>query len=252
MNPFASYEPMSETVGLTSQGMFYPMVDGKRITEVKVMDLVTQDENILLSPTLLESGEMITELLKRKVVSPYPVEKFTTGDRLSLLVYLRATMEQMYKLNLTDPETNLPFEYDVDLMALETKELKHLPSQEGLFEFKLPKANRVVTFRLLTGEDEKLIRQKEKREQQLKNTKDSYYKIFRFEQQIVSIEGIDDVFEKSKFLRNMNIMDSRKLYVFMDECMPSINFEVEVTAPSGARFQTTLAFNIVEFFFPDL
>ena len=250
-NPFQGYEPQSETFHLPSKGMFYPEIDGKRITSVQVYDLVTQDENILLSQSLIESGEMIDTLLRKKVVSPYPVDKFTTGDRLSLLIYIRATMEQMYKIRLTDPSTGVPFDYEVDLLSLNLKELTHLPNQNGHFEFKLPKDGRIVTFKLLTGEDEKIIRQRERKEQQLKNSSESFYKILRLEQQIVSIEGITDVFEKAKYIRNMKIMDSRKLTAFMDECMPTIDFNIEVAAPSGNRFSSDLPFTS-EFFYPNI
>ena len=250
-NPFQGYEPQSETFHLPSKGMFYPEFDGQRLTSVKVYDLVTQDENILLSQPLIESGEMVDVLLRKKVVSPYPVDKFTTGDRLSLLIYIRATMEQFYKIRITDPETGSPFDYDVDLMSLNLKEIKHLPNQNGHFEFKLPKDGRIVTFRLLTGEDEKIIRQKEKKEQQMKSSSESFYKIFRLEQQIISIEGITDMFEKAKYIRNMKIMDSRKLTAFMDECMPTIDFNIEVSAPSGNRFSANIPFT-AEFFYPNI
>lgn len=250
-NPFQGYEPQSETFHLPSKGMFYPEVEGQRMTSVKVYDLVTQDENILLSQPLIESGEMIDVLLKKKVISSYPVDKFTTGDRLSLLIYIRATMEQFYKIRIIDPETGTPFDHDVDLMGLNLKEMKHLPNQNGHFEFKLPKDGRIVTFRLLTGEDEKVIRQKEKKEQKMKSNSESYYKIFRLEQQIISIEGITDVFEKAKYIRNMKIMDSRKLTAFMDECMPTIDFNIEVSAPSGGRFSTNIPFT-AEFFYPNI
>jgi hypothetical protein len=250
-NPFQGYEPQSETFHLPSKGMFYPEFDGQRLSSVKVYDLVTQDENILLSQPLIESGEMIDVLLRKKVVSPYPVDKFTTGDRLSLLIYIRATMEQMYKVRLIDPENGVPFDYEIDLLSLNVKEMTHLPNQNGHFEFKLPKDGRIVTFKLLTGEDEKIIRQKEKKEQQLKNSTESFYKVFRLEQQIVSIEGITDVFEKAKYIRNMKIMDSRKLTTFMDECMPTIDFNIEVSAPSGNRFSVSIPFTS-EFFYPNI
>ena len=252
VNPFAAYEPMSEMFALPSKGRFYPEIDGKRLTHVKVYDLVTQDENILLSPTLLESGEMVGELLKRKVETPYPIEKFTTGDRLALLVYIRATMEQLYKVRFTDPETTIPFDYEIDLMSLQTKETSVLPNQEGLFDFILPKDQRTVTFKILTGEDEVIIKQKDKKEQKIKNTTDSFQKIFRLEQQIVSIEGINDIHEKMRYIRNMKIMDSRKLISYMDECMPTIDFNIEVSTPSGGRFHTGIPFNVMEFLFPDL
>jgi len=249
VNPFAAYEPMSEMFALPSKGRFYPEIDGKRLTHVKVYDLVTQDENILLSPTLLESGEMVNELLRRKVVSPYPVDNFVSGDRLALLIYIRATMEQMYKLELIDPATQLSFSHEIDLMSLETKDSTELPGQDGLFEFTLPKAEKNVKFRLLTHLDEKNISDKDEKEQKLRNTKDSFYKIFRLEQQIVSIEGIDDVHEKMRFIRNMKITDSRKLIEYIDKCMPTVDLNVEVSTPSGGSFPLTIPFT-KEFFYP--
>jgi hypothetical protein len=248
-----SYEPLSETFHLPSKGIFYPPINenGDRLTSVQVYDLVTEDENILLNPTLLESGDMIDVLLKKKVKSPYPIEKFTAGDRLSIFIYLRTTMERMYKINVVDPKTNISFEHDVDLMTLKVKETSVLPGQDGLFEFKLPKSERIVKFRLLTGEDEAIIRNKNKKAQELKNNNESFNRIIRLEQQIISVEGITDVFEKRNFIRNMKIPDSRKLIKFMDDCMPILDLNIEVPAPSGGSFHTLMPFT-TEFFYPDL
>lgn len=250
---YNTYEPQSELFHLPSKGIFYPPINenGDRLTSVKVYDLVTEDENILLNPALFESGEMIDVLLKKKVNTPYPIEKFTTGDRLAIFIYLRTTMERMYKINVTDPKTNIPFEYDVDLMALEVKEPKILPGQDGLFEYKLPKSERIVKFRLLTGEDEAIIRNKNKKEQELRKSSEPFNRIFKLEQQIISIEGITDPFEKRNFIRNMKIQDSRKLIKFMDDCMPILNFNIEVPAPSGGTFRADIPIT-AEFFFPDL
>lgn len=248
-----SYEPLSETFHLPSKGIFYPPINenGDRLTSVQVYDLVTEDENILLNPALLESGEMIDVLLKKKVKTPYPIEKFTVGDRMSIFIYLRTTIERMYKISVVDPQTNIPFVHEVDLMALKIKESPILPGQDGLFEYKLPKSERIVKFRLLTGEDEMMIRNKNKKEQELKKSNDSFNRILRLEQQIVSIEGITDIFEKRNFIKNMRIQDSRKLIKFMDECVPVLDLNIEVPAPSGGSFHTNMPFT-TEFFFPDL
>jgi hypothetical protein len=250
---YNTYEPQSEDFHLPSEGIHYPSINenGDRLTTVKVYDLVTEDENILLNPALFESGEMVDVLLKKKVKTPYPIEKFTTGDRLAIFVYLRTTMERMYKIRVTDPATNIPFEHEVDLLALEVKKSKVLPGQDGLYEFKLPKAERIVKFKLLTGEDENSIRNKNKKEQELKKTNETFSRLLKLEQQIVSIEGIKDVFEKRNFIRNMKIVDSRKLISFMDDCMPTLDFNVEVPAPSGGTFRTDIPIT-TEFFFPDL
>jgi hypothetical protein len=49
----------------------------------------------------------------------------------------------------------------------------------------------------------------------------------------------------------MQIGDSRKLVKFMDECMPILNFNIEVSAPSGGTFRADIPIT-AEFFFPDL
>jgi hypothetical protein len=253
-NPYEQFEVNSELVTLSSRGYYYPEIEGKPLTEVEVFDLVTQDENILLSPKLIESGELINVLLKKKVKTPYPIEKFTIGDRLQLLIYIRSTMDNMYNVELIDPQTKKPFPYSINLHELNEKELKDYPDKNTkLFEYKLPKSGRLVKFRLMTGEDEKIIQMREQREQQLRNTDESFYNIFKMEQVIVSIEGIDekDSIAKSKFIRGMNMKDGRLLNAYMDEVMPSIDLNVEVTTPSGERFQTKLPFT-KEFFYPTL
>lgn len=244
------FETPSEMFKLPSKGLFYPEIDGKKIDEVRIYDLVTADENILMSTTLRQNGEFINELLRKKVVSPYPVEKFTIGDRLAIIIYLRATMEQIYNLKLIDPNTGVNFEYPLDLMSLNTKEIKHLPDQNGHFEYLLPKAQRLVKFKLLTGEAEKIIMQKKEKEEVMTG-KESSTNLYRLEQQIISIEGIDDPFEKQRFIKNLNIMDGRRLIAFMEECMPSLDLNYEVTAPSGATFQTEIYLSS-RFFNPEL
>ena len=81
--------------------------------------------------------------------------------------------------------------------------------------------------------------------------KNFFNRILKLEQQIVSIEGVTDVFEKRNFIRNMKIQDSRKLVKFMDDCMPILNFNIEVPAPSGGTFRADIPIT-AEFFFPDL
>ena len=59
IDPNISYD----VVELPSRGIMYP----NRTKSVKVAYLTAADENILSSPNLIASGEVINELLKRKV-----------------------------------------------------------------------------------------------------------------------------------------------------------------------------------------
>ena len=61
IDPNISYD----VVELPSRGIMYP----NRTKSVKVAYLTAADENILSSPNLIQSGEVINELLKRKVLT---------------------------------------------------------------------------------------------------------------------------------------------------------------------------------------
>lgn len=248
-NPYAEFEPAFDIMPLPSKGMFYPKVNGELVKEVKVYYLTAEDESILLSPNLIQSGQMLNVLLRKKVKADYPIDKMIVGDRLAILIYLRATMEQMYQVELIDPNTGTKFDHQIDLGSLEVMDMKHLPNQDGLFDFILPRCKKRVTFRLMTGEDETIISAREKQEQKLRKSNENLSRLFRFEQLIVSVEGITDVLAKSHFIKNMPLLDSRKLSKFMDEATPTINLEIEVPAPSGDNFRTFLPIT-TEFLYP--
>jgi len=248
-NPYAEFEPAFDIVPLPSKGMFYPLVDGKPVDEVKVYYLTAEDEGIMTSPNIIQSGNMIDLLLKKKVVSAIPVEKLTSGDRTAILLYLRVTMERIYKITAIDPDTNLPFPTEVDLTTLQHTDVTDLPNDKGLFDFMLPISKRRVTFRLMTGEDEQVLRSLQKQEESIRKSDESNYSILKLEQSIVSIEGIPDRLTMSHFIKNMPLMDSRKLLKYMKDVMPTISLETEVIAPSGKRFRNSFSFT-AEFFYP--
>ena len=251
-NPYAQYEPEFDILPLPSKGLFYPEVDGKKITDVKVYHLTASDESIMTSPNLIRSGNLLDVLLEKKVKCAIPTNQLLAGDRLAILIYLRATMEQMYKVELIDPATGKPFPYEVDLGSLSVNEITHMPNQDGHFDFILPKSKKRVIFRLMTGLDETIIRQRQKSDQELRGVNsESQYTLYKLEQTIIKIEGIENRLEMSQFLKNMPLMDSRKLLKFMNDVSPTINMEIEVEAPSGSRFREVFPFT-AEFFYPTI
>lgn len=251
LNPFAEFDAAFDILPLPSKGMFYADVDGKKVDTAKVYHLTAEDESIMTSTNLIKSGNLLDVLLQKKVKCAIPVNKLLVGDRLAILIYLRATMEQIYKVELTDPETDKPFIHSVDLATLQMGEINELPTQDGLYDFHLKRAKRRVTFRLMTGEDENIIRMRQKSESELRKSDTSMYTVFKMEQTVVSVEGINDMLTKSHFLKNMPLMDSRELLKYMNSVNPSIDLEFEVKAPSGSRFRQILPFT-AEFFYPTL
>ena len=110
-----------DVIPLPSGGLLYPGQQGN----VKVEYMTAMDENILTSPNLIKSGKVIDVLMERKIKeSPVPMDQLLIGDRNAIMIWLRATgYGEIYPVKLTDPNSGVEFEHEIDLNALKTKEL---------------------------------------------------------------------------------------------------------------------------------
>lgn len=234
-------EPKFDIIDLPSEGMFY----ANKCKQVKVYHLALVDEEIMSAPNLLNSGEMIDKLLERKVTfvdenTPFiHPTKMLIGDRLALLVYLRVTMDHIYNITVDDK----PYEFDLTTLKLKQNVAK--PNEKGEFDFLLPKSNVRVTFRLMTGEDEKEIRMYQLKTQNILPIN----KVIRLERLITSVDGETDRMEISQFVKQMNIRDANRLFKYMDEVTPSFDLNIDVVGANGRPKTQMLEFTS-EFFFP--
>ena len=237
-------EPKFDIIDLPSEGIFY----NNKCSRVKVYHLTLADEEIMMSPNLLNSGEMLDKLLERKVTmvdenSPFiHPSKMLIGDRLALFIFLRVTMDNYYKI-IVD---GMPYEFD--LSTLKVKNIQAKPNEKGEFDFVLPKSKSRLTFRLMTGEDEKEIRL-----YQLKtNNILPINKALRLEKLITSVDGDVDKMNIAIFVKQMNIMDANKLLKYMDEVTPSIDLNIEIISPANGRTVKQMLELTGEFFFPSM
>lgn len=238
------FEPKFDIISLPSEGLFY----SNKCNKVKVYHLTLADEEIMTAPNLLNSGEMIDKLLERKVTfvddnTPFiHPQKMLIGDRLALLIFLRVTMDQVYKIDV-DGEP-----YEFDLTSLKIKETFVKPNDKGDFEFVLPKSKNKVSFRLLNGEDEREIRIQQKR------TGDKIFntKAVRLEKLINSVDGETDRVLINTFVKQMNIIDANNLLKFMGDVMPSFDLNIEVIVPSTGNMKKQYLELNGEFFFPSI
>ena len=237
-----------DIVPLPSDGLFYE----NGVKEAKVYYLTASDEAIMTSPNIIASGRIIDEILKRKVKLEYGMQPndLTVGDKLALLVYLRAQFEPMYRITLND-DNGKPFVCEYDLRTLGMKKSSVKPNEKGYFQYTLPRSKSVVEFRLLNGKDEKII--KEKNEAYIRSTgdKDGRETVFTHERQIVSINGVTDPNEISKLVATMPLKDSRTLMKYVDSVTPTLDTTIKVATPQGGTFSGNLPFT-PEFLFPTI
>jgi len=243
------YRTPYDVLELPSQGILY---ENKK-KSVKVEYLTAMDETILTSPNIASGSKIIDILLKRKVKDlGFDVEDLLSGDRASLMMFLRVTsFGEEYKQMVFDPDVGEYVEATINLTELSQKKLTIKPNELGEFEFKLPKTNRMVTFKLLTGRDEEIIDQRETEFLKRNSEGISNKIIFTLEQQIKSIDGERDKIKISNIIKKLPIIDSRSLRKYIEEITPGINLKTTARTNGGRSLDTFLRFGS-NFFWPEL
>ena len=110
-----------DVVTLPSQGIFYK----NKKTSIKITYLNASDENLLASPALQDSGDLVDTLLSRKILDKdISVNDMPECDKEAILIFLRNTaFGTDYSIKLTDPKTKEEFDHTIDLSILKTKEI---------------------------------------------------------------------------------------------------------------------------------
>ncbi len=240
IDPTISYD----VVELPSRGIYYP--SGTK--SVKVAYLTASDENILSSANLVASGKIISELLRRKVLTKdVDVDDLVLEDQQAILIFLRNTaFGTELKMRLKDPQTNEDFEHTVDLSELTYKEFDLKADGNGEYPYFMEKSKVNITFKFLLKKDEDELAEMEKSWNGL-GTAPVVTK--RLEKLIQTVEGNKDPMNIRNFIEKLPILDSQNFRKYYNKIKPGVDLRHEVNAPSGEKVRFTIDFG-VEFFRP--
>ena len=235
-----------DVVELPSKGLLYK--NGKK--SLRIAYLTAADENILLSPNLIQGDTVIEELLKRKILDKdFDTKELVDEDREAILIFLRNTaFGSDYKMEMMDPKTGVPFEIDVDLSVLKVKDFDLTADSNGEYPYYMKVSKRNVTFKFLTREQENEL-------QKLRQSTDNVDKLVvpintkRLEMMIKSVDGVRDQMTIYQFIQNLPIKDSQEFRKYASEKRPGIDLTIEVNAPSGEKVTGYIDFG-AEFFRP--
>lgn len=236
-----------ELIKLPSKGLFYK----NKISEVEVEYMTSRDEDLLTTPSLIESGKVLELLLKRKVKTKgISIDELLPGDRNAILLFLRiSSYGPDYSVEVTDPRNGVPFKTKVDLQKLEYKEIKEYPDNNGYYFVDIPMRKKRVQFRLISnGEDNKIF----KTAQELKeayNLEYSEYNTLKIKAQIVSIDGNTDRNYINKFVDAMPALDAFTIRKKIQDVSPDVDMSYEFITKDGYKFKAQLSVG-VDFFFP--
>ena len=158
----------TEFVELPSRGVYYATshpLHGEDTIEIKQM--TAKEEDMLTSRTLLKKGvaldRVIQSLIVNKSIDP---NSLLVGDKNALIIAARiSAYGNEYTTKVTCPACGTAQEYTFDLAAVESTAADGDSSyitadnSDGTFTTILPKTNLEITFRLLTGADERRLLQ---------------------------------------------------------------------------------------------
>jgi len=233
-----------DVVKLPSGGKFYK----NKKSSIKVGYLTANDENILMSPNIIQSEGIIKTLLKQKIYEPnFNVSELVDGDVQAILLFLRNTaFGTEYKVVSTDPVTQKTFEAVINLDEVNFIEPELQTNEKGLIGITLPTSGNVVECRILNiGEQDEI----DKLTSQYPEGMIAPIATKKLEKQIVTLNGDDNKQNISVFITQMPISDAKYIRQQLRLAEPRLDLRKEIIAPSGEKVFVNVTFG-AEFFRP--
>lgn len=145
----------TETVELPSKGLLYPEDSPLATGEVEMKYMTAKEEDILTNQNYIQKGVVIDKLLQSLIITEgVNFNELLIGDKNAIMVAARIlSYGKDYSFSYGGVEQV------VDLSTLEAKsiDLELFSKRNNEFEFILPTSGNIVTFKLLTHEDESKI-----------------------------------------------------------------------------------------------
>jgi hypothetical protein len=234
-----------EVVELPSKGLIYPESNPLSSGKVEMKYMTAREEDILTNQNYISKGTVLDELIKSLIVSDVKYEDLIVGDKNALLVAARILgYGKEYKFEWGGEE------YNIDLTTIEDKPINESLFKKGVneFNFTLPSTGTLITFKLLTGSDEKKINAELEGLKKL-NKNSSPELSTRLKYIITSVGGNRETKDIRFFVDNQLLArDSRALREYIKEVQPDVDLTF---FPEGSESKISIPVGL-NFFWPDI
>jgi hypothetical protein len=206
--------------------------------------MTAKEEDILTNQNYISKGTVLDELIKSLIVSDINYDDLCVGDKNGILIASRILgYGKDYTFSWGGEEQN------IDLTTIENKSIDPKLFKKGVNEltFTLPTTNNVITFKLLTGHDEKKIKAEIDGLKKI-NKNSSTELSTRLKYMITSINGNRDSKDIRDFVDVMLARDSRALREYIKEVQPDVDLTF---FPIGSDEKVTIPIGL-SFFWPDI
>lgn len=241
----------TEMIDLPSKGLLYPKENPLSSGVVEMKYMTAKEEDIITNVNLLRQGIAIEKVIKSLIKSPINYEDLTLGDRNALIIATRIlAYGKDYNLRYINPNTGEEEAVVVDLQKLAYKKVDlSLFNNNNEVSFELPYTKNLVTFKILTIEDDKKIDEEAKGIKKALGQEPGVS--LRLKHQLTSINGdrstktIRDFIDSGALLSR----DSNPLRQYISSVTPDVNMKTSITFSDGTEMEIDVPM-LPEFFFP--
>ena len=229
----------TEVIELPSKGLVYPKDNPLSSGKVEIKYMTAKEEDILTNQSYIQKGNVLDKLLESVLVTKINIDDLIIGDKNALLIATRILgYGNDYEVEVNGEKEN------IDLSELENREFDGSTLIEGTneFAFDLPHSKTPITYKVITGRDEKKI-ERELAGLKKINKNSSPELSTRLKYIITSVNGSDDTKDIRNFVDNFLLArDSRALREHIRETQPDVDLNVvlgsgeEVKVPIGRNF----------------
>ena len=236
----AEFKFPTEEVELPSKGLIYPKDSPLSSGKVEIKYMTAKEEDILSNQSYIQKGIVLEKLLRSVIINKdINVDDLIIGDKNALLIATRILgYGKEYKVTIAGQDES------IDLTELDNREFDGslMLGGKNEFSYTLPSTGTVLTYKIITGRDEKAI-ERELAGLKKINKESSPSLSTRLKFMILSIDGNDDKKFVREFVDNSFLArDSRAFRSHVADTQPDVDLKYvtesgeEVTVPIGLSF----------------
>jgi len=233
----------TEEIELPSKGLIYPEDNPLSSGKVEIKYMTAKEEDILTNQAYIQKGTVLDKLLESVIISKINIDDLIIGDKNALLIATRILgYGGTYDVTINGNVES------INLTELENLEFDESSISKGVneFPFTLPSSSTVITYKLLTGKDEKTI-ERELAGLKKINKNSSPELSTRLKYVITSIDGDTEKKSIREFVDGYLLArDSRALREHIRDTQPDV--DLNVILDSGEEVRVPIGLN---FFWPD-
>lgn len=254
-----SFVVPTEFVELPSQGRYYPEdhpLHGQSTIEIKQM--TAKEEDILTSRTLIQKGLALDRLISSLIVDKrINTETLLVGDRSAIIIAARISgygPEYETKIQCPSCQTEQKFNFDIRDPnihhggEIQREDITIIEKENGIFETVLPNTKIKVSFRLLTGKEEKQLLEETEKDRKRKREKN----ITRIHKIMITAVNDSELLEhRNHVIENLPSLDSRYLRSAYRIATPNVDLIKDFECSECGRESELEVPLTADFFWPD-